>query len=157
MTDFPRPLWRRAVLLLLLGLLLPMQSSLAFARSLAMLTAPQSEPVIAQLSVNEMPPVTEHDTHHHSSQDVEAGMNVDISPEHHHLSDASKPCHADAPTSNPGHDCAKCCLMGAVAPPSAAVHTQSLVMARSVFISSSYSFSGFIPDGLERPPRTQLA
>lgn len=57
MTDFPRPLWRRAVLLLLLGLLLPMQSSLAFARSLAMLTAPQSEPVIAQLSVNEFHPL----------------------------------------------------------------------------------------------------
>jgi len=161
MTDFPRPLWRRAILLLLLGLLLPMQSWLAFARSLAMLTAPesthQSDVVIAPVSVNEIPPVTEHDAHHHSSQDVEAGMNVDISSEHHHVSDAAKPCHADAPTGNPGHDCAKCCLMGAVAPPSAAVHTQSLVMARSVFISSSYSFSGFIPDGLERPPRTQLA
>jgi hypothetical protein len=161
MTDFPRPLWRRAILLLLLGLLLPVQSSLAYARSLAMLTAPestyQSELVIALLPVNEMPPVTEHDALHHSSQDVEVGMNVDNSPEHHHLSDAAKPCHADAPTGNPGHDCAKCCLMGAAAPPSAAVHTQSLVMARSVFISSSYSFSGFIPDGLERPPRTQYA
>jgi len=161
MTDFRHPLWRHAILLLLLGLLLPMQSSLAYARSLAMLTAPestyQSELVIALLPVNEMPPVTELDAHHHSSQDVEAGVNIDISSEYHHVSDAAKPCHADAPIGNPGHDCAKCCLMGAAAPPSAAVHTQSLVMVRGVFIFSSYSFSGFIPDGLERPPRTQHA
>jgi hypothetical protein len=43
--------------------------------------------------------------------------------------------------------------MGAAAPPSAAVHTQSLVMARSVFNTSSDSLSGYIPDSLERPPR----
>jgi hypothetical protein len=161
MTDFHHPLWRRAILLLLLGLLLPMQSSLAYARSLAMLTAPdstyQSELVIALVLVNEMPPVTELDAHHHSSQDVEAGMNIDISSEHHHVSDAAKPCHSDSSTGNTNHDCAKCCLMGTAAPPSATVHTQSLVMARGVFNSSSYSFSGFIPDGLERPPRTQHA
>jgi len=163
MFDSIRPLllWRRAIPLLLLGLLLPVQSSLAYARSLAMLTATestnQSELVIAPVSVNEMPLVTEHDAHHHSSQDVEAGVIIDISPEHHLASDAAKPCHADAPTGKPGQDCAKCCLMGAAAPPSVAVHIQSLFMVRGVFISSSYSFSGFIPDGIERPPRTQLA
>ena len=157
MIDFPRPLWRRAILLLLLGLLLPMQSSLAYARSLAMLTAPQStyqsELVIALVSVNEMPPVTEHDAHLHSSQDVEAGMNVDISSEHHHVSDAAKPCHADAPTGNPGHDCAKCCLIGAIAPPPCNVHSPCQVTARHALITSSDSLSGFIPDGLELPPR----
>ena len=161
MTDFRRPLWRRAILLLLLGLLLPMQSSLAYARSLAMLTAPesthQSDVVIAPVSVNEMPLVTEHDAHHHSSQDVEAGVNIDISSEHHLASDAAKPCHSDSSTGNTNHDCAKCCLMGAAAPPSAAVHTQSLVMARSDYNTSSDSLSGYIPDGLERPPRTQHA
>ena len=163
MSDLLHPLslWRRAILLLLLGLLLPMQSSLAYARSLAMLTATQSTPppelVIALVSVNEMPLVTEHDAHHHSSQDVEAGMNIDISSENHHVSDAAKPCHSDSSTGNTNHDCAKCCLMGAAAPPSAAVQTPSLVMARSDFNTSSDSLSGYIPDGLERPPRTQLA
>lgn len=159
MSDLLHPLslWRRAILLLLLGLLLPMQSSLAYARSLAMLTATQSTPppelVIAPVSVNEMPLVTEHDAHHHSLQDVEAGVNIDISSEHHLASDAAKPCHSDSSTGNTNHDCAKCCLMGAAAPPSAAVYTQSLVMARSVFNTSSDSLSGYIPDGLERPPR----
>ena len=169
MTDSFRPLWRRAVLLMLLGLLLPMQNSLVYARSLAMLTAPKSEPVMGLMSVVESPTVEQHHghpndhlnrhdhAHHHSSQDVEAAIAHEISSEHHHVSDTFKPCHSDGPTSTQGHDCAKCCLMGAAAPPSAAVHTQSLVMARGVFISSSYSFSGFIPDGLERPPRTQHA
>ena len=153
-----RPLlpWRRAILLMLLGLLLPVQNSLAYARFLAMLTAPHSEPVIVQLSVNEMPPVTEHDAHHHSLQDVGAEMNHESSTEHH-VSNTDNPCHSDTPTTNHNHDCAKCCLMGAAAPPSSAVHVQSQVMALCVFVTSSDSLSGFIPDGLERPPRTQLA
>ena len=161
MTDFCRPLWRRAILLLLLGSLLPMQSSLAYARSLAMLTAPestyQSELVIALVSVNQMPPVTELDAHHHSSQDVEAGMNIDLSPEYHHASDAAKPCHSDAPTGKSGHDCAKCCLIGAVAPPPYTFQSHGLSATRRVLIIPAQLQSGFIPDGLERPPRTYPA
>ena len=164
MTDFPSPLWRRAILPLLLGLLLPMQSSLAYARSLAMLTAPQStyqsERVLTQLSVSEMPPVTAHlahHAHHHSSPDVEFAMADESSSEHHHVSDTLKPCHSDSSNGNTNHDCAKCCLIGAAAPPPYAVHALSQLIERSVFITSSHTLSGFIPDGIERPPRTQLA
>ena len=150
-------IWRHAILILLLGLLLPMQSSLAYARSLAMLTVPQLGLVIEQASVNKMPPVTEHHAHHHSSQNVEAAMADESSSEHHHVSDTFKPCHSDGPTSTQGHDCAKCCLMGAIAPPPCNVHSQCQVTARHALITSSDSLSGFIPDGLERPPRTQLS
>jgi hypothetical protein len=160
MTDFPSPLLRRAILLLLLGLLLPMQSSLAYARSLAMLTTPQSnyqsELVMTQLSGNEMPPATAHHAHHHSSPDVEFAMADQSSSEHHHVSDTLKPCHSDSSHGNTNHDCAKCCLIGAAAPPPYAVHALSQLIERSVFITSSHTLSGFIPDGIERPPRTQL-
>jgi len=152
-------LWPRAILLLLLGLLLPLQSSLAYARSVAMLTAPQStqsELVITLVSVNEMPPVTEH-AHHHSSQDFEAGMNIDLSPEYHHASAAAKPCHSDAPTGKSSHDCAKCCLIGAVAPPPYTFQSHGLSTTRRVLIIPAQLQSGFIPDGLERPPRTYPA
>jgi len=150
-------LWRHAILILLLGLLLPMQSSLAYARSLAMLTVPQLGLVIEQASVNKMPPVTEHHAQHHSSQNVEAAMTDESSSEQHLASDTVKPCHSDGPTSTQGHDCAKCCLMGAIAPPPCNVNSQCQVTARHALITSSDSLSGFIPDGLERPPRTQLA
>ena len=176
MPDSFRPRWRRAILLILLGLLLPVQSSLAYARSLTMLTTPKSEPVMALTSVIESPVVMQHHghlngqlghpnghlkshhhAHHHSSPDVEVAMTHESSSEHHHVNDTAKPCHSDSFTGNKNHDCAKCCLIGAAAPPSSAVHTQSLVMARQVFITSSAPLSGFIPDGLEQPPRTQLA
>jgi len=149
--------WRRAILLLLLGLLLPAQSSLTYARSLAMLTLPQPEPVMALISVIEAPTVVQQHQHHHSSQNVDAEMVDESFSEQHHVSDTVKPCHSDVPNGKQGHDCAKCCLMGAAAPPPCAVHNQSLLLARRIFVTSSDLRSGFIPDALERPPRTQLA
>ena len=152
MLDSFRPLllWRRAILLLLMGLLLPLQSSLAYARSLAMLTSTQTEPATVLMSVKTMTTAVHH---HHASKDTDGVMEHESSSEHHHVTNAVKPCHSEAPAGNQNHDCAKCCLIGAAAPPSSAVHTQSLVMARQVFITTSNSLSGFIPDGLERPPR----
>ncbi len=151
MLDSFRPLllWRRAILLLLMGLLLPLQSSLAYARSLAMLTPPQTEPAAVLMSVKTMTTAV----HHHASTDTDVVMEHESSSEHHHVTNAVKPCHSEASAGNQNHDCAKCCLIGAAAPPSSAVHTQSVVMARQVFITTSDSLSGFIPDGLERPPR----
>ena len=150
MFDSFRPLliWRRAILLLLMGLLLPLQSSLAYARSLAMLTPPQTESAAVLISAKIMTTAV----HHHASTDAVV-MEHESSSEHHHVTNAVKPCHSEASAGNQNHDCAKCCLIGAAAPPSSAVHTQSLVMARQVFITTSDSLSGFIPDGLERPPR----
>jgi hypothetical protein len=152
MLDSFRPLllWRRAILLLLMGLLLPLQSSLAYARSLAMLTSTQTESATVLMSVKTMTTAIDH---HHASKDTDGVMEHESSSEHHHVTNAVKPCHSEAPAGNQNHDCAKCCLIGAAAPPSSAVHTQSLVMARQVFITTSNSLSGFIPDGLERPPR----
>jgi hypothetical protein len=159
MSDFFHTLllWRRAIFLVLLGLLLPAQSSLAYARSLVMLTLPQPEPVMALISVIEAPTVVQQHQHHHSSQHVDAEMDDESFSDYHHVSDTVKPCHSDAPSGKQGHDCAKCCLMGAAAPPPCAVHNQSLLVARRIFVTSSDPLSGFIPDALERPPRTQLA
>ena len=153
MTDSFRPLWRRAVLLMLLGLLLPVQNSLVYARSLAMLTPPKSEPVMALMSVIESPAALENHGHRHSSQDVDTLTAQESSSEHHQVSDTFKPCHSDGPTSTQGHDCAKCCLIGAIAPPPCNVHSPCQVTARHALITSSDSLSGFIPDGLERPPQ----
>lgn len=151
MFDSFRPLliWRRAILLLLMGLLLPLQSSLAYARSLAMLAPPQTEPAAVLMSVKIMTTAV----HHHASTDADVVTEHESSSEHHHVTNAVKPCHSEASAGNQNHDCAKCCLIGAAAPPSSAVHTQSLVMARQVFVTTSGSLLGFIPDGLERPPR----
>jgi hypothetical protein len=114
-----------------------------------MLTPPQTESAAVLISAKIMTTAV----HHHASTDADVLMEHESSSEHHHVTNAVKPCHSEASAGNQNHDCAKCCLIGAAAPPSSVVHTQNLVMARQVFITTSDSLSGFIPDGLERPPR----
>lgn len=70
-------------------------------------------------------------------------------------------CHESEQPASPStsHDCKHCaaCALGA-ALPLPAVDTPAIVPARHSFTPHSAAlFSGFIPDGLERPPRPFLA
>lgn len=177
-------LLRRTVILLLLGLLLPLQSTLAYARSIAML-APVS-PILVVMPMVDMQgaqqhhathnnahnnahntthQATQHSTHqssHHSVRHVSAAVVSDQlsgqpSEQSHHTSVAAKSCHSPEKNSSACHDCAKCCLIGAAAPPSCTTPSQSFASVRSVFTAATHPLSGFIPDGLERPPRISHA
>jgi putative hemolysin len=58
------------------------------------------------------------------------------------------------------HNCKHCavCALASALPVPAAADTLAIVPATTRFISHpAASFSGFIPDGPERPPRTSLA
>jgi hypothetical protein len=52
--------------------------------------------------------------------------------------------------------CAACCV-GAVAPPSASIWTPTYSSSEMVVISPSPLVTGYIPGGLERPPRHTFA
>ncbi len=143
-------LFRRTVILLLLGLLLPMQSTLAYARSIAMLL-----PVSSIHVMSPAPAAQETDQHHHSAHLVTASViSEHSSAQPHHPNVAAKRCHTPAKNSSACDDCAKCCLIGAAASPSCGLAAQSLETTRVVFMTCTHLLSGFIPDGLERPPRT---
>ena len=161
---YPRALYRRTLILLLVGLLLPLQSTLTYARSLTMLT-PLSAAAISPMKT--LPAVNQHVQHqeqnlkhhqadHHLAHDHTSEITAELST-NHHVNDSFKPCHSDQQTGKISHDCAKCCLIGAAAPPPSSFSSQSLTMTRSIFITPSYFLSGFIPDGPERPPRSDLS
>jgi hypothetical protein len=151
-------LFHRTVILLLLGLLLPMQSTLAYARSIAMLT-----PVSSIHVMTPAPAAQETDQHHHDYHDTADHsahlVTATVISEHssvqpHHPNVAGKRCHTPAKNSSACDDCAKCCLIGAAAPPSCGLTAQTRETTRTVFTTTTHPLSGFIPDGLERPPRT---
>jgi hypothetical protein len=149
-------LFRRTVILLLLGLLLPMQSTLAYARSIAMLAPVSSIHVV--MPVHYTQGIDHHHATHHSMHHVDEAVVSEQSSEpssdqQHHISVSTKSCHSPAKNSS-ACDGAKCCLIGAAAPPSCVLTAQSLETTRTVFITTTHPLSGFIPDGLERPPRT---
>jgi hypothetical protein len=153
---YPRALYRCTLILLLVGLLLPLQSSLMYARSLTMLM-PLSAPAISPMKT--LPAVHQHVQHqadHHLAHDHTSEITAELST-NHHVNERIKPCHSDQQTGKTSHDCAKCCLIGAAAPPPNSLSSQNLTMTRSIFITPSYFHSGFIPDGPERPPRTDLS
>lgn len=173
-------LLRRTVILLLLGLLLPLQSSLAYARSIAML-APVS-PILVVMPLVDMQGAQQHHathniahhTNHHATHQTkhhsahhsvhptsEAVLSDQLSEQSseqpHHTSVAAKSCHSPEKNRSACHDCAKCCLIGAAAPPSGTMPTQSFASLRRVFTTATHPLSGFIPDGPERPPRISHA
>lgn len=80
--------------------------------------------------------------------------------EHAMAMTASHDCHdSDAPEMPaPAHDCKHCaaCVLGAVLPRPSADHAAHLP-ATSPAAHPDAVYSGFIPDGPERPPRPFLA
>ena len=140
-------LLRRTAILLLLGLLMPLQSTLAYARSIAML-AP-ANPIFVVVPVFDTQPADLHHAHQHSaSVAVEEPLE-----QSHHLHVAAKRCHSPAKNSSVCFDCAKGCLMGAAAPPPLSEPTRNESSVRFFHIAIFHPLSGFIPDGPERPPR----
>lgn len=78
-----------------------------------------------------------------------------------HMDDAMAGCHdsgqADAPPAS--HDCQHCsaCALGSVLPIPRGASMVVPPDAAGVAAESSAAYSGFVPDGPERPPRPFLA
>lgn len=108
-------------------------------------------------------PARTFDHHHgahgaaHSVQPEHASAQADLADAALSTTDAIP---ADKPVKHDGHStcsaCAACCI-GAVAPPSAHVKTPHFTDFTTRTVLSSKFLSGFIPAGLERPPRDFLA
>lgn len=70
-------------------------------------------------------------------------------------------CHEPEPPDTPPaqHDCKHCaaCVLGSALPIPVSDSPVMLSLRYSFSLSSAATFSGFIPDGPERPPRPALA
>ena len=143
----------RLLIVALLSLLLPLQGTLAYARSIAMAGKMMSE----QSAAPAMTATSAHSHHGHhadsssgmavaasSHQDAQAVIKAPVAQPHKHASNACD-------------NCAKCCLAGAAAPPSVNLSSVDVSPARIVYTRACASLSGFIPDGPERPPRYFLS
>lgn len=157
----------RLIIVALLSLLVPLQGSLAYARSVSMAgKMMDAQPAAAQpFAVQPFAPaiaVSAADAHHaHHGGHAGHGNNATAAHAGHHQQ--AHPA-AKAPAvqphkhaSNACDTCAKCCLAGAAAPPSVNLQSPDAAPMRIVFIRASASLSGFIPDGPERPPRHFLS
>ena len=155
----------RLIIVALLSLLLPLQGSLAYARSVSMAgkmmdaQPAAAQPVAHALAVSA---ADGHHAHHaHHGGHAGHGNNVTAAPAGHHQqahSAAKAPAvQSHKHASNACDTCAKCCLAGAAAPPSVNLQSPDAAPMRIVFIRASASLSGFIPDGPERPPRHFLS
>lgn len=80
-------------------------------------------------------PAVTHDPHDHAGDD---SATAEASPDGHQHSFCSA--------------CAACCF-GAVAPPLAVSWHPAFINSEAVVLPPYFRFTGFIPDGLERPPR----
>lgn len=160
-----RASFRHGLILVLVGLLLPLQTTVTYARSLSMLI-PLSAAAISPLPTvaihqhqqhSDQHKPRHHQAHHHLAHELTSEIPPVLSTNDDYVNDSAQPCHSDQQAGKSSHDCAKCCLIGAAAPPPSSVSSQSLAMTRSVFMTPSCFLSGFIPDGPERPPRSDLA
>ena len=148
----------RALMVVLLSLLLPLQASLAYARAVGMLACKSSDTATGREAGANRMIVTQaqhadtllehasHAEHHHSLRHPASAVKEPvIKTVNHHASHASPTSACD--------NCAKCCLTGAAAPPLIWPHTTDMVAASVLYSSTSDNPSCFFPDGPERPPR----
>lgn len=149
----------RLLLIALLGLLLPLQGSLAYARSVAMMTGNANAHMPASADLTQGAHFADHPAEHpldhqavqqtdHSLPAPPAGFS---SHAHQHAATAHQVAHKKI--GNACDSCAKCCLTGAAAPPMLWSAAAGMTATRVVFFPSSAPLSCFIPDGPERPPR----
>jgi hypothetical protein len=135
---------------LLLCLLLPLQAGASIARS-AMMSAQyavrNSEPSVAQTLQLAHAIGVPHQHGAHSTHDKSQ------------LKKPAKPAKARSPQQAKAdcHDVAKCCLMGATAPPSTAPYCFDPAIARVTHAPLSVPAVAFLTDGPERPPRLLTA
>ena len=149
----------RLIIVALLSLLLPLQGTLAYARSVSMagkmMHVQPNMQVMATSAAGRHAHLAlhgDHAEHANNAANTHAGH-------HQHMPPAIKApavqLHKHA--SNACDTCAKCCLAGAAAPPSVNLQSPDAAPVRIVFTRISASLSGFIPDGPERPPRHDLS
>ncbi len=133
---------------LLLCLILPLQAGVAMARSVRMaqhtMSMNQEDPV---LLAHASPLPHQHHVHaHHEHHNA-----TKAHPEKQGSSHKSQ--HAKSECSN----CAKCCLIGAYAPPPAMPSALTPAIDRQFDRADTSLLTHFIPEGLERPPRSLSA
>ena len=150
----------RLLLIALLSLLLPLQGSLAYARSVAMMTGNANAQALpanansaedAQVADYPAEHPLDHQAVHQTDHSLAAPPTGFASHAHQHAVAVHHVAHKKI--GNACYSCAKCCLTGAAAPPVLWSAAADLTAARVVFFPSSAPLSCFIPDGPERPPR----
>ena len=155
----------RWLLVMMLALLLPLQGSLAYARSAATLGKLLPNPSAAGKPAHALNhyPLTAaaahavhgaHSAHqHHPQHHSASAAHADAVAQDFTQSPPSPHKHA----SNACDNCAKCCLAGAAAPPSASLPSPDAPAVRIAFKPAASILRGFIADGPERPPRHRPA
>lgn len=143
----------RFVIVALLSLLLPLQTSLAYARAVGMMTvraatATPERPALAQSPVATTEQGSHADHHHPRNQHADQGAKKPG----HFVKAAGHPA-SHSPSGNACDTCAKCCLTGAAAPPLIWPQAAGIAATRALFIATSDTPSCFIADAPERPPR----
>lgn len=158
----------RKLIVLLLCCLLPVQGALTFASSAGMMSHHarllQTAPVTRL--TDPAPVVTVHDAHGQQQEHHRHHAHHAQSKQHtQHAQPAALPSAGNAvkflqssakPT---GHskascdDCAKCCLVGAAAPPPAAMQAPAVSFVLHTFKPVYPEVAGHIPEKPERPPR----
>jgi hypothetical protein len=91
--------------------------------------------------------MSQGDNHHHASTDRSSSLA-------HDPADSAALDEADVPPA--AHSTCSACTafcIGAVAPPSVNIAIPSFSGSENVVVSAAPSITGFIPDGLRRPPR----
>ena len=129
----------------LLSLLLPLQTSIAYARAVGMTTGKAGLTASSVQPDATMPDSLPSAGHHHSDNAHAGNVAHPLKTEVEHSSQQKS-----------GNGCdsgAKCCLAGAAAPPMIWSQMARIASGRAPFSSPSYALSCFIPDGPERPPR----
>lgn len=91
--------------------------------------------------------------HHHDGGDHSSSLAAASMPAHADLGAADQPDHSTHSTCSA---CSAFC-MGAVAPPSVSVSVPSFSGSEDLIVSAAPRVSGFIPEGLRRPPRQTFA
>jgi len=158
----------RKLIVLLLCCLLPVQGALAFVRSVGMMSHHarllQTAPVTRL--ADPAPVVTAHDANGQQQAHHEHHAHHTQNKQHtQHAQPAALPFAGNAvkflqSSAKPaGHskascaDCAKCCLVGAAAPPPAVMQAPAVSFVLHTFKPVCPEVAGHIPEKPERPPR----
>ncbi|MFC5479661.1 hypothetical protein [Massilia suwonensis] len=148
----------RSIKTFLVWLLMAILPLHAMAASVGMSCVPGQRQLSQQV---ETVAASHHGMHHDMRHNVDAGMHA------HHGAQASDAGAADA-SKHAAHDkaeqqthssCSACSMLciGAAAPPSAFLAVPSFDGTDAFLISPAALVPGFIPDGLQRPPRPHVS
>lgn len=138
---------------LLIWILMAVLPLSAAAASIGMACGPGHQPVMQVAMSHDATHVMQDDANHHHDGDHSGGLAAASMPAHADPGGADQADHATHSTCSA---CSAFC-MGAVAPPSVSVSIPSFSGSEDLMVSAAPRVSGFIPEGLRRPPRQSFA